>query len=129
MHINETGGIQPRTGIEPARASAAPAAAPVSRTGTPDFAAVFEAVGIGSTAPAAGSTAIPASVWSDVERASQLVDTLAERGQAIRFSTDEGAGRVVAALFDLDGNHLQPLALTDLIPDPRSRTQLDLTTL
>jgi hypothetical protein len=129
MHINETGGIHARNGIDTGRAAANPASAPVSEAGTPDFGAVFDAVNIRSADTVTNPAKIPDSVWADVERASQLVDTLASRGQAIRFNTSEATGRVVAGLFDLDGNQLQPLALTDLIPDPRSRTHLDLTTL
>ena len=58
---------------------------------------------------------------------SQLVDALAERGQAVRFSMNESTGKVVAGLYDNTGRQLQPLALTDLIPDPQAGSAMDAT--
>lgn len=131
MHINETGGDRSRIGLDPGRQTSR--SARVSDTGASEFSAAFAAAGIrasdhvslrgdvGATEP------IPAAVWADIDRASQLADALAERGQAVRFSMNESTGKVAAGLYDNTGRQLQPIALTDLIPDPQSPDSLDLT--
>lgn len=131
MHINGTSGDRSRIGVDPGRQ--APRPAPVSEAGTADFAAAFQAAGIRASDHVADSRVvaepIPAAVWSDIDRAGQLVDALAERGQAVRFSMNESTGKVVAGLYDSTGRQLQPLALTDLIPDPQAPAAMDATSI
>lgn len=128
MHINETGGDRSRIGLDPGRQT--PRSARVSDTGASEFSAAFAAAGIRAGDHVSLSTdvePIPAALWADVDRASALVDALAERGQAVRFSMNESTGKVVAGLYDNTGRQLQPIGLTDLIPDPQSSDSLDLT--
>ena len=64
---------------------------------------------------------IPDEVWEDIDRAGELADDLAARGQQVRFDTHRLTGRVVASLCDTDGRLLRPVSLRDVLgtePDP-----------
>jgi hypothetical protein len=68
-----------------------------------------------------GPDRIPDEVWDDINRASELADDLASRGQHVRFETHRLTGRVVATLCDQDGRSLRALSLRDVLgsePDP-----------
>ena len=68
-----------------------------------------------------GPDRIPEHVWDDIQRAHELADDLAARGQQVRFDTHHLTGRVVASLCDTDGNVVRAVRLRDLLgtePDP-----------
>jgi hypothetical protein len=58
---------------------------------------------------------IPDEVWSDVQRAAELVDDLARAGRHVRFDTHQLTGRVVASLCDDDSRLLRRLALDEIV--------------
>jgi hypothetical protein len=72
-----------------------------------------------------GPDRIPDEVWADINRAGELAEDLAARGQHVRFESHRLTGRVVASLCDSDGRRLRPLSLHDVLgsnpdPDPAS---------
>jgi hypothetical protein len=68
-----------------------------------------------------GPDRIPEEVWDDINRANELAQTLAERGERVRFETHHLTGRVVASLCDSDGNVVRGMGLAEIVglePDP-----------
>jgi uncharacterized FlaG/YvyC family protein len=51
----------------------------------------------------------PAELQNEMARASQRVDELKAEGRQLHFAYDEGAGRVVVQVQDLDGNVLRTI--------------------
>jgi flagellar protein FlaG len=49
----------------------------------------------------------PEELGAEIDRASQRVDELKADGRQLHFAYDEGAGRVVVQVQDLDGNVLR----------------------
>ena len=114
MHINETNG-NARIGLDPRFGTSRPAAAVSQQPASQQFDSVFLSA---EAKRAAAIEPMPASVWAEVEKASELADQLEARGQQVRFDKDETTGRITAALYDNSGREIQPLLLTDLVPDP-----------
>ena len=59
---------------------------------------------------------IPDDVWSEVDAAAQLFETLQAEGRQMMFDTDRLTGRVVASLLQEDGS-ITPVPLSDAV-DP-----------
>lgn len=114
MHINETNGNS-RVGLDPRFGTSRPAAAVSQQPVSSQFDSVFLSA---EAKRAVTVEPMPASVWTEVQQASDLADSLAARGQQIRFDKSEQTGRITAGLYDAGGRHLQALALTDLVPGP-----------
>ena len=51
----------------------------------------------------------PESLQPEVDRAAQRVDELKAEGRQLHFAFDEGSGRVVVQVQDLDGNVLRTI--------------------
>ena len=106
---NGTGGIgrpQPKAGARATQAG--------------EFARVFD-LAEARRRRMTGPDRIPDEVWDDINRAGQLADDLAARGQQVRFDTHRLTGRVVASLCDTQGRLLRPVALGEILgadPDP-----------
>jgi hypothetical protein len=110
--------------IDATSTSAAPGAREAARRPSPapstDFARVFD-LAAARRRRLTGPERIPDEVWADIDRAGQLADDLAARGQHVRFESHRLTGRVVVSLCDTDGRLLRPLSLRDLLgtePDP-----------
>jgi hypothetical protein len=87
-----------------------------------DFARVFD-LADARRKRMTGPDRIPNEVWEDINRAGQLADDLASRGQQVRFDTHRLTGRVVASLCDSDGRVMRPVSLGEILgsshdPDP-----------
>ncbi len=68
-----------------------------------------------------GPGQIPEDVWDAVQRAGELAEDLADRGERIRFDTHGLTGRVVATLMGADGRAQRRLDLGEVVgldPDP-----------
>jgi hypothetical protein len=62
-----------------------------------------------------GPTRIPDEVWEAMDRASELADDLAARGQQVRFDTHRVSGGVVASLCDHEGTVLRRIGVSELV--------------
>jgi hypothetical protein len=112
MDIDATNGTGRGTHLRPAQ--------DVRPVGAAEFARVFD-LSEARRRRMTRADRIPAEVWADIDRAGQLADDLASRGQQVRFDTHRLTGRVVASLCDTDGRMLRPVSLHDVLgiePDP-----------